>query len=1323
MDEEEKERMELWMEEEMIRQIQEGGRNVRMRCTDDDRVERVLRECEEVDRWRKMQMKAVSNPNSDLECFSTHCDKTLRGKKTRYKKSGLRTGRFPINIGVKELNPQVTALIADSMLTPRSQSCVNPKFSSRSDPKLKSPQSQLVMKSYDPSYDLSQGSPPPNHSDLSDPSINSTPVINTELLPTSPSCKDDPQGRDDGVHDRQQSLAEGDRLDDEDQVSSGSKPADRTSISNPIKNDSESFPNLCDLSFVSEGELNVSSPEEDGLQFYYANCRGYSSKRESILQIVNDLDSDVVILTETNFKGTMHPELPNYSSFFRNRSLLCMGGVSIMVKNKFKNYTVRSKVGKGSNEFLIVKMSCFEPKLAIIAWYGSQKSEGAGVIESNIHELYYEIRECQTAGYSVTLVGDSNLQLGRELIENNDMMVSKAGNLFNEYAKEYGLVAANNLSPDPATYIRGELSRVLDVVMVDNLQKIKAFSTDSEDREFTPFTVKTRKGGETYRVYSDHRAIKWTLDAKMIKPESKLPPVWQYNKQLGDQKFDVLTDDGAEWLIDLCEDGDVDIDHLISKVDKFIEKSKFTAYGKRTFTRKKKERWDEKRMWAARFELVNKLAREFEKEKDSIRVWKARNIAIGRGDNQTTSTRDYRTGEMIDDIDEMTEMLLEYNRETMDKETPTPEAELLRGLKEDVIEELLGDVSVFPQSISWEVYMKVVDKIMRQKKGVLRDFIKSGPAFKCAVYIILNKIYSSEKIPEIFRRTLLTKLWKRKGAISDISNHRFIHGRHWLGKIFEKCLVEIISADQISATPDFQYGGIPGKSTREHLMAAMLMIKSFNSRGKSIPILMCDIRKCFDKLVLSDMVYDSAISGADLKAVKLLRDFHQNFVIMMAGDNRENPSSRVIPNTAGQGTNAAPGWAGNSQAQTIQKNVDVTLCAKVGDTQTGPKAFVDDVMVAPGGAKQARAMGPQITKAFDELSIKIHEDKTVVVVPGGTVAARKLREDLSTDPMVIQGHPIKIAEQDTYLGMVIHQGGVKESIEATFSQRKGKAWGKVPVIKSLLHHPQLLNEGWLGAAVAIIQGIIPPTMLYSCEVWMDLTKTFMDQMEKAYKDMIYSILEIPTHTSYAAVLGETGLLKIRHMLNRARLCYTSQIFWAEDNSEVSKLLREDWKARGEKSHVEAMRRLASDYGLPDLTESPLDHDILRQSVKNVNDDELMREIWASKSVEKRTWLRLRVKPHFKWPKFEARARILEAAGGFRFMAQASGWKSFYRARQLSVSCVSRMCDADDTADHAKICKFMFTKWLDKYDGNNKLKAEYYVRLSRERRKRFGLPIL
>ena len=117
----------------------------------------------------------------------------------------------------------------------------------------------------------------------------------------------------------------------------------------------------------------------------------------------------------------------------------------------------------------------------------------------------------------------------------------------------------------------------------------------------------------------------------------------------GKERYAVVTDVYAEKIVGLCEDEE-NIDKVVNKLDKFIKDSKFKAFGKTSVTRKKKEMLDEKRIWSARLDLVRKLASEFENQKDSIRVWKARTIAIGKGDCQRTSMKDYRTGEMLHDL-------------------------------------------------------------------------------------------------------------------------------------------------------------------------------------------------------------------------------------------------------------------------------------------------------------------------------------------------------------------------------------------------------------------------------------------------------------------------------------------------------------------------------------------------------------------------------------------------------------------------------------------------------------------------------------------------
>ena len=83
--------------------------------------------------------------------------------------------------------------------------------------------------------------------------------------------------------------------------------------------------------------------------------------------------------------------------------------------------------------------------------------------------MFYEVTELQSAGYRVVLVGDTNLQFGCELLPGNDLACSKQGALFNDKVKERGMKFANGIAGDPATFIKGNLRRALDVVLLEFL--------------------------------------------------------------------------------------------------------------------------------------------------------------------------------------------------------------------------------------------------------------------------------------------------------------------------------------------------------------------------------------------------------------------------------------------------------------------------------------------------------------------------------------------------------------------------------------------------------------------------------------------------------------------------------------------------------------------------------------------------------------------------------------------------------------------------------------------------------------------------------------
>ena len=69
------------------------------------------------------------------------------------------------------------------------------------------------------------------------------------------------------------------------------------------------------------------------------------------------------------------------------------------------------------------------------------------------------------------------------------------------------------------------------------------------------------------------------------------------------------------------------------------------------------------------------------------------------------------------------------------------------------------------------------------------------------------------------------------------------------------------------ATPELQAGGQPNRSTRDHLLKLNLMMRTYQKQGRPLPLLAVDVRACFDRVKLSDLIFDVIEAGADPKTV------------------------------------------------------------------------------------------------------------------------------------------------------------------------------------------------------------------------------------------------------------------------------------------------------------------------------------------------------------------------------------------------------------------------------------------------------------------------
>ena len=250
--------------------------------------------------------------------------------------------------------------------------------------------------------------------------------------------------------------------------------------------------------------------------------------------------------------------------------------------------------------------------------------------------------------------------------------------------------------------LKTKTRRALDLVVVNRLEKIKNFVKESE-RNFSPFTPKFING-KVERCFSDHYSIVFDYESgEEIKNDSHVQnkkKIWQYNTKDGNEKFEILTNNLFDWLIQIIEEVD-DSESVINLIEKTLEKIKFKSYKVKKFSNDKLNDFCLSEIWNKRLEEMEKLHELLEEENDVNKIFKARQFIEGMNSNETLSAvKDVKIGEVYREADQIFHYLLEYNEENMSKDViDNEEVRVIRDLKIEAIEMMFEESGDLPQTI------------------------------------------------------------------------------------------------------------------------------------------------------------------------------------------------------------------------------------------------------------------------------------------------------------------------------------------------------------------------------------------------------------------------------------------------------------------------------------------------------------------------------------------------------------------------------------------------------------------------------------------------
>ena len=1063
---------------------------------------------------------------------------------------------------------------------------------------------------------------------------------------------------------------------------------------------------------------NLNTFRNEDLRILVSNVRGWFGKRESLNNIVNSENIDIISLCETFTSGKRHPTVPGYTTYYRNRPQRAMGGIALIIKDEKAKYAVKVEEGAGDNEFIGVKFTNCEPHIVIFVYYGAiSNTFGVDAKKLHISQLLDAAKKHLTKGCSVLILGDHNLQIGNEIIAKNHPDSNPTGRLYCDMIENLGLKIMNGLSDNPITYIdrsgANHRQSVLDLVVTNEPQNIHDFKTDDLRYQFTPYSVKMRKG-KAERTHADHMSILFTFRARWCdRVKFKSEPRWDYRKPLGDIKYDLFTSNSVRYLLNkVIHEPDINKTH--AAFINIIKKAKFQSFNKRTLTANKIKRLEDKMIWRERINDIAKLEKRLENEKESNKVFKMRkNILTGPSDRQNIKTVNQDTGQVLEDLDDVMNHILDFNVRNMEKVPPDQEVQEILRKKAEVMDELLSDhnVSKFPDSIPWEIFLKVLEKVTRQRKSCFRDIIKAGRGYKYALFHLLNRMYCGEEFPEASAITFLTRIWKGKGTREDLANSRFIHNREPVTKLFEKCVVMIVEAEINKATPQSQAGSRKGRSTRDQMLKLVILQKFYESQSRPLPILLVDVKACFDKIRLEDVVFDTLQAGADPKATRILSKLSDNTEIRLTGDKREE--GRKVTGTLGQGTNYAPPGIGLTSSKSVDhkfpEETKNKLLARIGTARSDNQSYVDDISTFPQNEPCLRKVSVLMGQALRSISLLSHPQKTEVIISGRSARAEKMRERLTLKPAMMQDHPVKVAAQGMYLGMKVSQLGYRSTLDLTARHRVSKAWGRVADLKATINDARMSRIGWMRAGIVLIKSVIIPSITYSADIWLAANKNTEKFVTDEYKAIIYALMDIPTHTKFTSVLADLGLPNIVAVIDKLRVNFVNHTLWENGDVKLREMMLEERRLLPKNNLIQFTDQVCEKYNIPAVSENHLVKKMVKQKIRLC--DEI--DIWISNAMSPATMNvgaeRLRPSTNFFiLTKRKSQSLIAFNAGALKLR---TSWGDFHQDQR----CPAPLCGGSDSLEHIKTCSFYRTKWKDDYNKDCKQLAKYFVAIDRERR--------
>ena len=1094
------------------------------------------------------------------------------------------------------------------------------------------------------------------------------------------------------------------------------------------------------------------------IQFLVSNVNGIKSKYQSLSNICNQNGIRVMILSETHTAGGIEPFVDkNFKAFYNNRNKkkysTCKGGVAILYERGLANHVVILDKISEVNEVIITRNNAFSPPLIVAAVYGGQESQytkeemkSAWTKLLNTLETYHE------KGFSVMWGGDLNSWIGNSCgLTKNHSSVNTSGRIIRDYMKSnkhWKLLNCFDNQKSQTTHRatkKGDSERCLDFLFSNVPHLCKGFRND-EANLVTPYrvvkNVRYKTKGKVYtmdkelvkkdgeidlelvdieeesRKYTDHNSLYCKMVFKRDKKAkiSKPPPVILKSEE-SDERYAFKTDEVAEEIMEAkCKGATARKLYIITK--KGLRNANWFAYERLAHDKIKIKFYEDQAMLRS---LEDKIEKEFEnlgKMKTERKIWKINKKRKADQEHEELTSIFNKEGFLVETKKEIDQALADYNESLLSRKSHPEDFKKLHELKKEIVEKYITKDCDDNDTVTEEEYIRVLKKIHFKKKGLFNDFLKASTRFKAAFYWVIKAIYDEEDVHEDLLETTLHPLFK-KGDRRLPQNYRFIHLKSWVSRIYELILYFKLEEAYERITGEAQHGGKKKTDCVEQLSVILHLNKQKEKKGGGVSLLLCDIKKCFDCIFLSDAVFPLAEGNANVKATRQLYNSKKINKIVFKGSDATFDQEGGI----GQGGHNDPRNAGSVITDSFERNFDNHEDpTKFHEETVEMSQFVDDSSCMSSdnintAAENSRISGHLMTLSLDEISLEAHDKKTVQVLIGSKSFIERTKEELAKLPVMIQNFEVQVVESDKLLGVTMCEGSTSEILTRNLEEKHAKIQSTAYEIRAQSQDPGIQRLGRLKFVAMMIQAKVVSQALYGLEAFPNLDPDQYKMLKSMFSNAITIALGLPRFTCYEALLYELKQYPLEVWADVAKLKYYSKKFNEKRRGRLYRILRYEVINDVEDGYVKDLEILCKKYNIRSI----IDNEVDEREITKAGKDQARRQIWnkllTCKSIPLMPAKYEKMPAHYEFTDFKSRLISQLRTGTLLFRNK---YGHFFRKRhQNDKSCMFQACDGKDELIHVMHCPFYPIRFQKTEKGEAEDWGSYLLELSKFRAKEWG----